>query len=381
MVAWCCFTAQRPRELAFVSRLVRSGRSEGPEMSDLGKRKSDHLDLTISGDVGFHRTTLLEQVELVHCSLPEVALSEIDTSLRLFGKQVSAPVLIASMTGGNERARAINQQLAEVAERAGLALGLGSQRPMVKSGKIDPELTRSYQLRAQAPTVPLFGNIGVIQAGSLSTALLEEMLGLVGADALCVHLNPAQEAIQADGDRDFRGAIDTLARLREELSMPVIAKETGCGLSRGTAATLRQVGIDHVDVSGAGGTSWVGVETRRAEGDAKRQGDAFWDWGIPTAGSLLQVSSARFQTVIATGGISSGLDVARALSLGATACGMARPILQALDAEGVEGALTKLGRVISDLRTAMLLTGTRNLGALRQVPRLLGTELARWAEV
>ena len=192
-------------------------------MSDLGKRKSDHLDLTISGDVGFHRTTLLEQVELVHCSLPEVALSEIDTSLRLFGKQVSAPVLIASMTGGNERARAINQQLAEVAERAGLALGLGSQRPMVKSGKIDPELTRSYQLRAQAPTVPLFGNIGVIQAGSLSTALLEEMLGLVGADALCVHLNPAQEVIQADGDRDFRGAIDTLARLREELSMPVIA--------------------------------------------------------------------------------------------------------------------------------------------------------------
>jgi isopentenyl-diphosphate delta-isomerase len=347
-------------------------------MSDLGKRKSDHLDLTIGGDVGFRRTTLLEQVELVHCSLPEVSVEEIDQTVRLFGKTITAPVMIASMTGGNERAQAINQQLAEVAQRAGIAIGLGSQRPMVKKGAIDREVAKSYQIRDLAPDVPLLGNIGVVQATAMSTDFIEEMVQSVSADALCVHLNPAQEMIQADGDRDFRGAKDTIARLQGELSVPIVVKETGCGLSQRAARALRELGVEHVDVSGSGGTSWVGVETHRAPPERRRLGELFWDWGIPTGASLLQVAPLKFRTVVATGGISSGLDVARAVSLGATLCGMARPLLQALDAEGVEGALQKLEQIRLELLTAQVLTGSKTLKDLRTAPRLLGPDLSRW---
>src|SRR5690606_4160646 len=157
-----------------------------------------------------------------------------------------------------------------------------------------------------------------------------------------------------------------------------IAKETGCGISRAVGTRLRQVGIKHIDVSGAGGTSWVGVETRRAEGDRRELGEVFWDWGIPTAASLLQVEPLGFQTVIATGGIKSGLVDARALSLGASIWGMARPLLQALDAGGVAAANQALGRITEELRTAQLLTGSRTLRELRQTPRLLGQQLQQW---
>ncbi len=347
-------------------------------MSDLSQRKTDHIELALSGDVGFRRTTLLEQVELVHASLPEVSWEEIDTSLVLFGKQVETPLIVASMTGGNERARAINLELAEVAERGGYAIGLGSQRALVKAGGIDRAVLPSYQLRGVAPTVPLFGNIGVIQAGEMSNDFLEEMVGVVGADALCVHLNPAQEMIQAGGDRDFRGGLDTIARLATSLSVPVIVKETGSGLSRATALALRRVGVLHVDVSGAGGTSWVAVETQRAEGDAETRGRLFWDWGIPTAASLLEVGPASFSTVIATGGIRNGLDVARAVALGAHAAGIARLVLQALDKGGVNGALAFLARVATELRTAMLLTGSADLRELRRARYVLGPELRGW---
>src|SRR5688572_21975692 len=350
-------------------------------MSDHGQRKSDHLDLTISGDVGFRRTTLLEEVTLVHQPLPELALPDVDISARLFGRRVASPVVIASMTGGTERAERINRQLAEVAERRGHALGLGSQRPVLKSGHIDAALLRTYQVRDIAPTIPLFANLGVVQAAAFPTALIEELVQSVGADALCLHMNVAQELIQPGGDRDFRGAVDTFRRLASELSVPVIAKETGSGISRRAAKTLAGVGVQHVDVSGAGGTSWVGVETRRASGDAVRQGHEFWDWGIPTAASILQVQEGRFRSVIATGGIQTGLDVARAIALGATACGIARPVLQALDAGGVEGALRHLERIDADLRAAMLLTGSADLAALRHAPRLLGATLRAWAEV
>lgn len=347
---------------------------------DFSTRKSDHLDLTIAGDVGFRRTTLLEQVELVHSALPELDFASISLEARIAGKKVRSPLVIASMTGGNERAGDINLRLAEVAERGGYALGLGSQRAMIKTGKIDPKVAESYQLRKVAPTAPIFGNIGVVQASRMSTAFVEEMLSSVGADALFVHLNPAQEMTQEDGDRDFRGGLDTLTRLSTELRVPVIAKETGCGLSRTVARALAERGIRHVDVSGAGGTSWVAVETHRATGDLARQGREFWNWGIPTAASILQVRTSSFETVIATGGIKSGLDVARAIALGASAAGIARPVLQAVEQGGVEGALAFLSSIERDLQTAMLLTGSPDLGALGRAPRVLGPELRAWSE-
>lgn len=351
-------------------------------MEDHSKRKTDHLDLTISGDVGFHRTTLLEQVELVHDALPELATSDIDLSGRLFGRIVKSPVVIASMTGGTERAESINRALAEVAEERGHAIGLGSQRPMVQGGVIDQVIAKSYSVRDVARSVPILGNIGLVQAGRLSTALLEELVGVVDADALCVHLNVAQEMIQPGGDRDFKGGLDTLRRLTAELSVPIIAKETGSGISRSVAQRLASVGVRHVDVSGAGGTSWVAVEAQRADGDAVRQGREFRNWGIPTAASVLQVHATRtMHTILATGGIQTGLDVARAIALGATACGMARPLLQALDAGGTGGLRRRLEEIDSDLRVAMLLSGSANLTALGRAPRVLGPDLRAWRDV
>lgn len=350
-------------------------------MSDLSSRKSDHIDLAISGDVGFRRTGLLEQVELLHCSLPELDWDEIDISTRIAGISVRKPVMIAAMTGGNERAGLINQHLAQVAEAGGYAIGLGSQRAMVKTGKVDPEVGQTYQLRKFAPTAPIFANLGVVQAAEMTTALVREMLTFVDANGLCLHMNPAQEMIQPGGDRDFRGCLDAISRLVSELDLPVMVKETGCGIARPVADRLAQIGVSHVDVSGAGGTSWTRVEALRAEGDKKRAGQVFGDWGLPTAVALLQVRSCGFSTVIASGGIKSGLDVARALALGATGAGMARPVLQALDAGGIEAASALLQQVEDDLKTTMLLTGSKKIEDLRKAPHHLGPELRSWAEV
>ena len=347
-------------------------------MSEMSSRKTDHIDLAIHGDVAFRSGTLLDQVRLLHCSLPEINLDAIDLSAQLFGKTLKAPLVIAAMTGGTDRAGEINRQLAEVAARGGYALGLGSQRAMIKTGEINSGVAESYQLREIGAQVPIFGNLGAVQAAQMSTEQVNEMLEYVGASALCVHLNPAQEMIQPGGDRDFRGCLAAIERLCSELKYPVIVKETGCGISRPVAMKLHRVGVRNLDLSGAGGTSWVGVEARRAHGDAIRQGELFWDWGIPTAASILQVSSLPFDQVIATGGIKNGLEVAKALSLGATLAGIARPVLQALDQGGVDGALTFLKSVESDLRTAMLLTGTANLRALQDVPKHLGAELESW---
>jgi isopentenyl-diphosphate Delta-isomerase len=349
-------------------------------MSDEWTRKTDHLELCISGDVGFRRTNLFEQVSLVHDSLPEVSLDHIDLTTKLAGKKCRTPLMIASMTGGNREAENVNRQLAEVAEAGGYAIGLGSQRPMVKNGRLDAEIGRSFQMRDLAPSVAIFGNLGAVQARATSTELVEEMVQFVGADGLFIHLNPAQEMIQPEGDRDFRGCLAAIERLVSELSVPVIVKETGCGLSASAARRMAAIGVRHVDVSGAGGTSWVAVETARAQGEKRSAGELFWDWGIPTAASLLQVKVGNFKTVIATGGISSGLDAARAVALGAHGVAMARPVLQALSKGKVPGALAHLQQVEHDLKVAMLLTGSPNLASLRKTKVRLGAELATYRE-
>lgn len=342
--------------------------------SDIARRKDEHIALASSDAVAFReRTTLLEQVTLVHESLPELALDEIDLETELFGKTLRAPIVIASMTGGTERAGAINRELAAIAEARGYAIGLGSQRAMQK----DPALASSFQVRDVAPTALLFGNLGVVQARDQATSDIAALVADVGADALCVHMNPAQEVVQPGGDRDFRGGLETFARLAGELKVPIIAKETGCGVSARVASALRDVGVKTVDVSGAGGTSWVAVETLRAEGAARSLGERFWDWGIPTAVSVAWVARAGL-TPIATGGIKSGLDVARAIALGARAAGIARPVLQALQAGGRAGAEAFLDSVENELRTAMLLSGAGTLDELRNAPRVLGPDLARW---
>jgi isopentenyl-diphosphate delta-isomerase len=345
----------------------------------IGQRKSDHLDLCAKEDVGFRGTgTLFGDVRFVHDALPDLDESTLDTSCVLFGKKLRAPLVIAAMTGGTEEAGRVNRELARLAEERGLAFGLGSQRAMLKrAGARD-----TYRVRDVAPTIVVLGNLGVVQARDMASGEVAAMVLEVGADALCLHLNPAMELIQPGGDRDFTRGLETIARLVRELPVPVVVKETGCGLSPNVALRLRAAGVEHVDVSGAGGTSWVGVETKRAEaqGDtaARALGDALWDWGIPTAASVATLAPLGFRTLVATGGVATGLDVARAIALGATCAGIARPLLKALMAGGPTAAREAIDGVVRELRAVMLLTGSRDLLALGQAKRVVVGELAQW---
>jgi isopentenyl-diphosphate delta-isomerase len=345
----------------------------------IGDRKADHLALCAEEDVGFRRgTTLLEHVRLVHDALPDMALADVDTSVTLLGKKLRAPLLIASMTGGTEEAGRINHELAAIAEERGYGFGLGSQRAMHLRAATSP----TYRVRQQAPGTLILGNVGVVQARAMTTSEARVLVDEVGADALCVHCNAAMELVQPGGDRDFGQGLRTIERLVRDLGVPVVVKETGCGLAPAVGRRLRDVGVRHVDVSGAGGTSWVGVETRRAEaaGDAgaRALGEALWDWGVPTGASVALLAPLGFETIVATGGIGTGLDVARAIALGATAAGIARPVLRALAAGGKAAATAYLDGVEAELRAAMLLTGSRDLPTLRRAPRVVVGELAAW---
>ncbi len=349
--------------------------------TDISKRKTDHIDLCATGDVGFRaKTTLFEEVELVHDALPELEVDDVDTSVTVLGKKLSAPIIIAAMTGGTERAKEINLELAKIADEEGYGFGLGSQRAM-----LDTTLGRdpTYDVRKVAPRVLLLGNIGGVQAKASGISALQDLVGRVGADALCVHLNPAMEIVQPGGDRDFSGIVDVLGELAESLEVPVVAKETGCGLGPAAARKIARAGVRHVDVSGAGGTSWVAVEMLRAEGDAKSLGSMLRDWGVPTAASVVCAASVRprLETIIATGGVSNGVDIAKAIALGAHAGGIARPVLQALTEGGPEGARAFLRRVKQEIASVMLLTGCRRPSELRDVDRLTGETLGRWQDL
>jgi len=342
---------------------------------DISQRKKDHIALCAGDNVGFReKTTLLHQVQLVHNALPEMHADDVDSSVELLGKTLTAPVVISAMTGGTEEAAKINQELAQVADELGLAIGLGSQRAMFER----PETAWTFKVREQAPNVLLFGNLGLVQARQMTSAQVEDLCGEVGADALCIHLNPAMEIVQPGGDRDFSGGLDVFRRLIADLSVPVIAKETGCGLSRAVGEQLVAAGVRHVDVSGAGGTSWVAVEAHRAVSpEAKALAEELWDWGIPTGASVLQLRGLGLQ-IIATGGLRRGSDVARAVALGATAGGLAAPVLKAHRAGGIDGARTYLQQVIATVRTLMLLTGSRTVSELQQAKQILGPDLERW---
>jgi isopentenyl-diphosphate delta-isomerase len=343
----------------------------------IAKRKADHLEVAASGRAEFVKSTLLEHVHLIHQALPELALDEIDLSTVLVGKRLAAPLVITGMTGGTAEAAAVNRDLARAAQAAGVALGLGSQRAMAEH----PELAETYQIRDVAPDVVLFGNVGGVQAMAMGSARVVALARQIGADAICVHLNPGQELIQDRGDRDFRGVRDAIARLVAASPVPVIVKETGCGLSTETARALRAAGVHTVDVSGAGGTSWVAVEAVRAAAgsDAAALGAELWDWGIPTAVSVVGCARAGLD-VIASGGLRSGYDVARALALGARAGGMAAPMLRAQRAGGSAAVAALIAQVVAAIRAVCLLTGSRSAHDLARAPRHLGGPLRAYLD-
>jgi isopentenyl-diphosphate delta-isomerase len=344
-------------------------------MSDeppIARRKADHLEIAASGRAEFARSTLLEEVHLVHQALPELAVEDVVLATDLAGKRLSAPLVITGMTGGTAEAAQVNRDLARAAQAAGVALGLGSQRAMDEH----PELEATYQVRDVAPEVVLFGNVGAVQAVAMGPVRVIELAKRIGADAMCVHLNPAQELIQAHGDRDFRGVVAMISRLVDASPVPVIVKETGCGLSAEAARALVGTGVRIVDVSGAGGTSWIAVEAARAAdgSSAAALGGELAEWGLPTAVSVALCVRAGL-TVIASGGLRSGYDVARALALGARCGGMAAPMLRAQRASGTEGVAAAIAEVVAAIRAVCVLTGCKNVKDLARAPRHLGAPL------
>ncbi|MBI3183977.1 MAG: type 2 isopentenyl-diphosphate Delta-isomerase [Myxococcales bacterium] len=341
------------------------------------RRKDAHLDLVTSQEVEPSAPrTLLDCVHLVHCAMPELSLDEVDTSAELFGKRLSLPLVITAMTGGTERAGAVNRELASLAERHAVAFGVGSQRAMAEAG----ERAASFRVRDVAPSAVVIGNIGVRQAAELGVDGVRRLSEAIGADGMALHLNPAQELIQPEGDRDFRGGYQLTAALAKAYGDRLLVKETGCGLSPEVARRLVDCGVRALDVSGLGGTSFLRVEQLRASGAAAEVGVQLAGWGIPTAASVASVRRAVGPGVklIASGGIRTGLEAAKAVALGADLAGMALPLLRALNAGGSEAAAQALEVFSSVLRRALLLTGSRSLAELRKRPVVLTGELKAW---
>lgn len=337
------------------------------EQPDISQRKADHIRINLEEDVQFPRlTTGLERYRFVHQALPELKLSEIDTSQTLFGRHLRVPLLISSMTGGTEEALELNLRLAAAAQAHGMAMGLGSQRAAIEA----PELAHTFEVRAAAPDILLFANLGAVQLNmDYGVDECRRVVEMVEADALVLHLNVLQEAVQPEGDTDWAGLLGRIGEVCRQLDVPVIAKEVGWGLSERAAAQLADVGVAALDVAGAGGTSWSEVEYHRAPTAFHAQvARAFADWGIPTAESLQMVRRAAPDlTVFASGGLRDGIDIAKTIALGAALGGMAGNYLRAA-AKGEE-ALDETIRVITaQLRIAMLASGAKDLAALQTTP-------------
>lgn len=344
-------------------------------LTDIAQRKADHIQIARSGAGAYQRSTLLEHVHLVHCALPGLAFAEVDLGTTLLGHKLEAPILITGMTGGTREGREINRALASAAQALGIAFGLGSQRPMLDR----PELATTYEVRDVAPDVLLLANFGVVQLAGMKTSAVASAVERVGADALAIHLNVGQELAQPGGDVDFRQSLATIRRVAKELGKPVLVKETGCGISPAVARSLDKAGAAAMDVSGAGGTSWIAIEALRAQGQQAARGELFREWGVPTAACLGWLAQAKVRAeVIASGGIRSGLDVARAMALGARVVGLAQPVLAAASKGGAAGATRFLASVIDGLRTACMLAGVARATDLAKAPKVITGELRDW---
>lgn len=328
-------------------------------------RKADHLRICLEEDVQFHKQTNgLESYRFTHCCLPELNLSEIDLTTSFLNKKLGSPILISSMTGGTEIAKTINYRLAEVAQTYQLAMGVGSQRIAVEK----PDLAHTFAVRSIAPDILLFANLGAVQLNyTYGYEQCLRVVELLEADALIIHLNPLQECIQPHGDTNFQGLLDKINILCSELTIPVIAKEVGNGISAPMAEKLIEAGVSAIDVAGAGGTSWAKVESERAETKMQRRlGNTFADWGLPTAECIVQIRD-RYPEIplIASGGLRNGLDVAKAIALGADLAGLAFPFLQAA-IESPQSLIELVELLIAEMTTVLFCTGNKNLADLKR---------------
>jgi isopentenyl-diphosphate delta-isomerase len=338
-------------------------------MSQLSTRKQDHIDAVLSGTVNARSVAAgFDQVRFEHCALPELDMQDIDLSVEFLGKRLRRPFLISSMTGGHPNAAGINAVLAEAAQTLGIALGVGSQRVALSGGGLHGT---DRSLRAIAPDVALYGNVGAAQLREYGPDHMQRAVDMIGADALIIHLNPLQEALQANGDTRWSGLLSSLERVCVQLPVPVIVKEVGFGISAAVATRLVGCGVAAVDVAGAGGTSWSAVEGWRAKDSRRAElAEIYRDWGIPTATSLRQIRAALPELpLIGSGGIRHGLDAAKAIRLGAQLVGQAGPLLRAA-IEGIEPLLAHFAALEQGLRLACFATGSADLAALRNAALL-----------
>lgn len=333
------------------------------------RRKRDHLHINLTQDVQFDAvSTGLDEYRFVHQALPEVDARRINLSISLLGKTLKAPLLLSPMTGGIKQAQRINRNLARAAQTLGIAMGVGSQRAAIENPKVEV----TFQVRDVAPDILLFANLGAVQLNyGYGPAECQRAVDMIGADALILHLNPLQEALQPEGQTNFSGLLRKIERVCRKLSVPVVVKEVGWGISETVAKKLCEVGVAGIDVAGAGGTSWGKVEKHRAKSDHRnRIADSFASWGIPTAESIQMArSGAPTLTIIASGGLRSGIDVAKAIALGADAAGIAAPLLKAANVSA-EAVMQYMTEIIDGLRTTMFCIGASNISELKGTPFL-----------
>ncbi len=347
--------------------------------SETATRKRSHIDTALRRDVGSHVGTGFDDVFLVHMALPEIDREDVDVSTELFGHRLSAPILIESMTGGTPIAAKINAALGKIAEELQVPMGVGSQRAAID----DPRLAYTFQAaRENAPSVPIFANMGcpqIIREDGIDRA--RAAVEMIRADGLFVHLNAVQEAVQPEGQTHFKGALGRIRELASALSVPVVVKETGAGISQEVAISIEQAGAKGIDIAGLGGTSWAAVEYHRAKEKNRsretRLGTSFWDWGIPTAASIVEVARSTRVRTFASGGVRNGLHAAKAIALGAHYAGFALPLLKSVSKSG-KAAKEELSTVIEELRTAMFLTGCKTIDHLHRSPVVITGRTREW---
>ncbi|MCL4271066.1 MAG: type 2 isopentenyl-diphosphate Delta-isomerase [Anaerolineales bacterium] len=333
------------------------------KVAPIDQRKADHIKINLEQDVRSALTTGLEKYHFIHEALPELDLNRIDTTLSLFGKTLNSPTLVSSMTGGTDEAETINLRLAEAAQECGVAMGVGSQRAAIEH----PEQARTFQVRRAAPDILLFANLGAVQFNyGYGVDECRKAVDMIQADALYLHLNPLQEAVQDAGDTNWVGIAKKIEEVCKKLEVPIIAKEVGWGISEKTAKLLANCGVQAIDVAGAGGTSWSQVEMHRAPDEFTRQLAAtFVGWGIPTSDSILNVKKAVPEmTIFASGGLKDGLDIAKCIALGATLGGMAGNFLKAA-AVSTEKAVEMMRLTKRQIDVTMFAAGIGTLEELR----------------
>jgi isopentenyl-diphosphate delta-isomerase len=344
------------------------------------KRKADHIRISLNQRVQAREaTTGFEDIYFVHKALPEIDKQEIDLSITFLGHKFFAPLIVGAITGGTLGATKINTTIAQAVEELGVGMGVGSQRAAIEDKKLEKTFAVA---RKKAPTAFLIANIGGVQLVSgYGIKEVKKAMKMIDADAIAVHLNPLQEATQPEGQTNFKGILEKIHELTKELNKPIIAKETGAGIAAEEAKKLEAAGVNAIDVSGVGGTSFAAVEYYRAKKQGssfqRTLGDVFWDWGIPTAVSVAEVTQTVNIPVIASGGIRNGVDVAKALGLGANLTSLSLPALEAA-VKGVKETERMLSLLMEELRNAMFLVGARSVQDLEKTPIIVTGKTAEW---